>query len=744
MAFDAGSIKSRMVLDKSQWDKSAKEVRTSQQKMADQTKKTGTAMKGMWKQIAIGVGVTNLVTMGIRGMLRQMSDTIKVGRNFEKEWANVTTMLDISRSATEKMKHELRMLSPTLGDTTELAKGMYQVLSASIKPAKAIKFLGEAAKSAKAGVTDTKTAVDALTTVINAYGMEAEAVTDISDIMFATVKRGKLTYGELAQSLGTVIPVAATVGIEFKEVAAAVATLTRQGVVASKATMQLRQVMMAVLKPSEEAKEVAKGLRIELGSMALKTKGLSGFLFDLKEKTKGNADIMAKLVPNVRALTAVMALAGEASEGYAFDQEFMTETMGFTDEAFRKQMETVDFWIETFEVAGDKIKEAIYEGLTASLVESIRTAEDFDETVTQATNNAANAVSLHVSTMVENLQWLGKAFGTVGKTIKPVRNILSGWLFKLLEGKDVTNDLTEATNELRDALLRTVPEGAIEDIEGFAEANEHLKISIDGTLEPIDTMTRATEVFIGRLEELTEFEGVFDALTPPSELMARWEEFYNLVETPELDLIWEQQMSNMEDDTLNFMASIIPGMEFMTESITEDGENAAEKIKLSFKDMAAVAGNVLTAVAGQSKGLAIAGAVISTYAAAAKTLQTFGWPAAIPFMAAAIIAGFKQVSMIKAQEIPTAEKGAYLPSPTIIEAGHGPMGEVILPLDKAPQIFKEMGGTTVEGARIDLNFYGPIISTTGLSNRDMDEAAEYFLQKMRREIGRYGGKSIGS
>ncbi len=310
MPFDAGSIKAKLVVDKTQWDKSTKQIRASQKRMTDQTKKTSSAMKGMWKQIAVGVGVTNLITMGIRTMTRQMSDTIKVGRSFEREWANVTTMLSISRTETDKLKHELRMLSPTLGDTTELAKGMYQVLSASIEPAKAIRFLGEAAKSAKAGVTDTKIAVDALTTVINAYGMEAEAVSDISNDMFAIVKRGKLTYGELAVSLGTVVPVASTVGVKFKDVGAALAALTRQGIPASKATMQLRQVFMAILKPSAEAEEITEKLGIGMGKNALEAQGLAGWLTELKEKTKGNADIMTKIVPNVRALTAVMALAG--------------------------------------------------------------------------------------------------------------------------------------------------------------------------------------------------------------------------------------------------------------------------------------------------------------------------------------------------------------------------------------------------------------------------------------------------
>ena len=102
MPFSAGEIKGRMTIDKSQWDKSATQIRASQQKIATQSKKTGMAFKGMWKQMAIGLGVTGGITMAIRGLVRQVGDTIQTGRDFEREWANVTTMLNISRTATKR------------------------------------------------------------------------------------------------------------------------------------------------------------------------------------------------------------------------------------------------------------------------------------------------------------------------------------------------------------------------------------------------------------------------------------------------------------------------------------------------------------------------------------------------------------------------------------------------------------------------------------------------------------------
>ncbi|GAG87822.1 unnamed protein product, partial [marine sediment metagenome] len=130
-----------------------------------------------------------------------------------------------------------------------------------------------------------------------------------------------------------------------------------------------------------------------------------------------------------------------------------------------------------------------------------------------------------------------------------------------------------------------------------------------------------------------------------------------------------------------------------------------------------------------------AGAVISTYAAAAKTLQTFGWPMAIPFMAAAIAAGLKQVAMIKAQEIPSAETGGIAATEGIY---HLHPGELITPA-QAINTYNQQN----EGANVQLNFYAPIITATGLTDRDMDEAAEYFLEKVKDEFGRYGGKLNG-
>lgn len=401
-----------------------------------QTTKAKSAFSGMWKQMAAGFGITTAVTSGISAIKNAISDTIQVGREFEREWANVTTMFDTSKTNANDFKQELMDMSPVLGDTTELARGMYQVLSASIEPAKAIDFLTTAAEAATAGVTDTATAVDALSTVINAYGMEAENAGKVSDIMFATVKRGKLTYEQMATALGTVVPVAAQAGIEFEEIGAAMATLTRQGIDANTATMQLRQVMMAVLKPSKEASKLAKQLGIDWSAAGLKAKGLSGFLADVKEKTGGNVEAMTTLVPNVRALTATLALAGEQSGEFEKDLRLMQGAVGDTQEAFDKQMQSMDFWIKALGTAAKDAKISFYEGFVEPFKQGMQDAEgladkskDVNDTMRELGEILGSVALPALEDLIDKWNRLSSAFETTGDIAKGIwGSIKRGWI----------------------------------------------------------------------------------------------------------------------------------------------------------------------------------------------------------------------------------------------------------------------------------------------------------------------------
>ena len=233
------------------------------------------------------------VVVGMIGMaaaykgLRFAIASVKEFAAFEMGLANVSTMLD---DATMKYmpgyEKQVKKMAREFGQSTDtLSKGLYDILSASIDAGDAIDVLRVSSKAAIAGLTDTGTAADALTTILNSYGLEAEEAARIGDILFATVKAGKITFGELAGSIGKVSSLAAATGLAFTEVSAAISTMTRAGVQSDITMTALKAILTAFLKPQGDAIIVAKKFNLVLNAATLETIGLTGVMEKLKNAT---------------------------------------------------------------------------------------------------------------------------------------------------------------------------------------------------------------------------------------------------------------------------------------------------------------------------------------------------------------------------------------------------------------------------------------------------------------------------
>lgn len=484
MALDAGAIIAHLKLDTKEFKISVREVKKGTDDMSDSAKKGGGAFSGLWKQVAVGMGVTNLIGKGIGFIKNQLADTIEVGRLFERNWANATTQMNLSAEAMDGMRRQLLNLSPTLGSATELADGMYEVISAGVPAGEAIEFLGNAAKSAKAGFTDSRTAIDALTTVINAYGLSAGDATRVSDMMFESVKRGKQTYAEMATSLGTVVPIASQVGLGFDQVAAAMATLTRQGIDANTATVQLRQIMVSVLNPSREAEKTAKALGLEFNATALATKGLNGFLADVMTKTKGDSEALTQLFGNVRALTGVMALGGAQAKNFANDLDAMKTSTGQTDLAFQKQMNTLDFWMTTAKNSIEKLKISFFQGFAEPIKGGIKNAEDLE---------------LQLRLLQKQFEEFGKS---VGKVFKFVMDN-AGIFWAALRGPQAwAKEMSERASGIK-GLKKEMMEAQIES-EKWASTLTNLNIPAEELAQNYQKNTEQGAIWRQRMEELNE------------------------------------------------------------------------------------------------------------------------------------------------------------------------------------------------------------------------------------------------
>ncbi len=301
------------------------------------------------------------------------NQAISSAMELEDSLYNLATMPGVEVGDLEGYRTELIEASnATSVAATELSEATYQAVSAGVDAAEAVEFATLAAKTAKVGMTDTSTVVNGATSVLNAWGDAAGGAEHVMDLMITAQNLGKTTVGEIAGSIGQLTGLAPQLGVSVEETMASVAALTKNGVQTSTAINGLKAVMSNVIKPTSEAAQVAAELGLDFSAAALQTKGFSGFLADVMDKTGGSTDLLAKLFGSVEGLNQVMLLGGAAAGDYADILGEMEGTTGVVDEAFETRMSSAS---QKVAIATNKVSNAGMD-LAASLTPAIGQVAD--------------------------------------------------------------------------------------------------------------------------------------------------------------------------------------------------------------------------------------------------------------------------------------------------------------------------------------------------------------------------------
>ena len=293
----------------------------------------------------------------------------KSALDFEKAMAEVSTLLsDTTPASMKKTSDAIKDISVQFGQApVEEAKALYQIISAGATDAATqIEQLTVANKLAVGGVTDVATAADGLTSVFNAYAGTGLEVNRISDIMFATMRLGKTTIGELSANVGNVVTIAAQAGVSFEELGASVATVTVSGLSTSSAMDGLRGVLASVLKQSDQTKKAAAELGIEFNVSRVKAVGLDGVLKDIANSGV-TEEQLAHLVGRIEGLTNILATVRNNGEAFTKNLEEIKNSAGATDEALSKMMESASFKAEQARAAFEVLKIEIGEKFLAAV-----------------------------------------------------------------------------------------------------------------------------------------------------------------------------------------------------------------------------------------------------------------------------------------------------------------------------------------------------------------------------------------
>lgn len=275
---------------------------------------------------------------------------------FGEELAYIKTLalnFDIS-----KVRSGLLNLSSELGPVRENATALYYAYSSGVEGTEAdlVKFTAAMAKTAKVIRAKVLPTIDAATSAMNAYNVSSkEAVKIMPDLFFSIVKYGKASGEQLATGLGQVIATSATAGLTLDEMGASITSLTK--------TMQTRNaityfnnMLSKLIKPSKGAMQAARALGIELGLDALRAKGFSNMMQELRDKTKDSQEALLRIFPDLRGQRAALQLLNKGWGDFQHQLQNFANKAGAADEAMRQLSADTNYQLSVLPVTFSKIR----------------------------------------------------------------------------------------------------------------------------------------------------------------------------------------------------------------------------------------------------------------------------------------------------------------------------------------------------------------------------------------------------
>ena len=338
--------------------------------------------------------------------------------DFEKGMNEVFTLLpDISEDAMDKMTDQVRDFSKEYGVVTEeVVPALYQAISAGVPKDNVFEFMETATKASIGGVTDLETAVDGLTSVVNAFGKENITAAEASDYMFTAVRLGKTTMDEMARSLFQVNPVAGALGIEFGDITAALAAMTAQGTPTRVATTQLRQ---ALVELGKEGSKAAKVFEDVAGETFPEFIAGGGNVEDAFQLMKGAADNMGvgvgDLFGSVEAGMGIISLTSESgAEAFGTAMDEMQDSAGATEKAFDRMDDGVSRAMDKLKAKFADSKKEMGERLVPAMMKLVEVADDLIPVfvvLTSAVADTADEIVEIAQPVLDIIKFLGDYSG---------------------------------------------------------------------------------------------------------------------------------------------------------------------------------------------------------------------------------------------------------------------------------------------------------------------------------------------
>ena len=526
--------------------------------LKDNTSKTKTGFDTL--STAVSACKTVLATVGIGftmdKVIKGLSEAYNEATKLDEKLRGASTLYGSVAVDQTKLVDNLKSISLQTGESLEvLGQTVYDAMSAGVQPtedmADVLKVVSASSKLAKAGFTDTNTAMRASLSVINAYGMGIENINKVSDILLNTQNLGVTTVGELSNALSKVTPVASAFGVSIENVTSALALMTKQGTNTEVASTGLSSILSELGKSGTTASENLQKASLSAGLTETSFKGLLdsgkslGDILDIMSTyAEQNNLSLVDMFSSIEAGKSALQITNAGAEEFNKTLDSMETATGLVSESFEKMVtpsQKLDSAIATLKTTiGEKLKPAVDSAKTAlaDLLTKMTGQVDYSSTYETTLNNLAKAS--------ENLKKAQKEAGdeinatTIAMQFQSKVDFWSG----ISKASTQYDSLNKTIKSLNSQLQ--VQEGIVSiNEETIAKAVEKSELSLEDLMNTLAIMQndKTGDVFIPNITDPSELSGLMGAFERISENKAKVDEL-------------KAQIESAQSSTENFVASL--------------------------------------------------------------------------------------------------------------------------------------------------------------------------------------------
>lgn len=320
------------------------------------------------------------------GIGKMLQSAFTGGTAFESAMAKVGTIADTAKVPLESLSSQVLQVSGDMHiGANEISEAAYQAISAGQDTGNAVAFAGQASMLATAGFTSTTSAVDILTTALNAYGKGADEAGHVSDVLLTTQNLGKTSVDELAGSMGRVIPLAAAYNVSMENLSSGLAIMTANGIATAEASTYTKSMLNEL---GDTGSSVGKILKQQTGKSFAELnadgKSLGDVLQVLYDSVGGNATKFAGLWSSVEAGTGALSLASSGADKFNGVLQQMQADSGATQTAYDTMTDTMAYKLDGVKTNAQNLGAALFDAVSGRLGEGVALAGGYLQTLSES------------------------------------------------------------------------------------------------------------------------------------------------------------------------------------------------------------------------------------------------------------------------------------------------------------------------------------------------------------------------